>query len=143
MSEVNRELVLALQVPPDVDVVPLFSDPAAWSAFAQANESVFEENFTSVGVGAPQGEVEGVGLDGLRAVFSEWLSPWASYRSTTEDAVAAGDRVMVLVRDRGVSRHDGVEVELSAASVWTLRDERIAHVEFHTDRARARASFET
>jgi ketosteroid isomerase-like protein len=142
MSEANRELVRSLQVPPDTDVVPLFSDPAAWSAFAQINRSAFAEDFTAVGVGAPQGDVEGEGFDGLRDVFLEWLSAWASYRSTVKDVLAEGDKVMVVVEDHGVSRHDGVEVELRGASVWTLRDGRVARVEFHVRRDTALAAFE-
>lgn len=142
MSDADVALIRSLQPPPDADVATLFADPVAWSAFAQASESAFEENFTSLGVGAPQGDVQGEGFDGMRAVFAEWLSPWASYHSTVEKVVSAGDRVMILVRDRGVSRHDGVAIELRAASIWTMRDGRIARVEFHVDRDRARAAFE-
>jgi ketosteroid isomerase-like protein len=42
-----------------------------------------------------------------------------------------------------VSRHDGVEVDLRGASVWTMREGRIARVEFHTSRDVARAAFDT
>jgi ketosteroid isomerase-like protein len=53
-----------------------------------------------------------------------------------------GGKVTVLVRDRGISRHDGVEVDLRAASVWTMREGRIARAEFHISRDTARAAFE-
>ena len=121
-----------------MDVTTLFEDPAVWAAFAANVEALFVPDFESVGIGAPQGEVRGIGLDGLRAVFREWLSPWTAYYSAIEDVIGVGDRVMVLVHDRGVSQRDGVEVAVRAASVWTMRDGLIARVEFHTNRDAAR-----
>jgi ketosteroid isomerase-like protein len=138
MSDADIELVRALQPAPDVDVAELFNDPERWSQFAANAAPFFTADFECAGIGAPQGELHARGIDGLREVFSEWLSPWASYRSSVEDVIGYGDRVLVLVHDRAVSRHDAVEVTIRAGSVWTMRDGRIARVEFHASRDTAR-----
>jgi ketosteroid isomerase-like protein len=140
MSDADVALVRALQPGPDVDLAFLFTDPVAWSEFAENAAAFFADDFECAAVGAPQGKLEGKGFEGLRDLFAEWLGPWSSYKSTVEDVSGTGEKVMVLVRDRGVSKHDGVEVELLAASVWTMRDGRVTHVEFHTSRDSARAA---
>ena len=50
---------------------------------------------------------------------------------------AGNDRVVVLVRDHGRLRGSNSEVENVGASVWTLREGKIARIEFHTNRAQA------
>src|SRR3954447_22796056 len=107
MSDADMELVRSLQPPPEADVATLFKEPAAWSAFAEAIGPLFEDDFECAGIGAPEGDLKGTGLDGLRELWGEWLSPWSSYHSTVEDVIGVDDKVMVLVHDRAVSRHDG------------------------------------
>ena len=142
MSDADLELVRSLQPPSGTDIATLFNDPATWSAFAAASAPHFEEHFECAGIGSPQGDLHATGFDGLRELWVEWLSPWSSYRTTVEDVIGAEDKVMILVHDHAVSRHDGVEVDLRGASIWTMRDGRIASVEFHTSRAGARAAFD-
>lgn len=138
MSDADLELVRGLQPSPEADLAVLFNDPSTWAVIAEARAHLFTPEFECAGIGGPQGEVKGIGFDGLRAVWHEWLTPWQSYRTTVEDVVGNADKVMVLVHDRGIARQGGVEVELRAASVWTMRDGRIARVEFYTDRDLAR-----
>jgi ketosteroid isomerase-like protein len=45
--------------------------------------------------------------------------------------------VVVLVRDHGRLRGSEAEVESISASVWTVRDGKIARIEFHTNRSGA------
>jgi hypothetical protein len=142
MSDADIELVRALQPAPDVDLAVLFADPATWASFEASAGPLFVGGFECAGIGGPQGDLEATGLDGLRELWTEWLSPWVSYHTTIEDVVGSGEMVMVLVHDRAVSRHDGVKVELRGASIWTMQAGRIARVEFHTHREGARAAFE-
>lgn len=88
----------------------------------------------------PQGDLAARGFDGLCELWSEWLSAWTSYHSTVEDVIEAGGKVIVEIRDRAVARESGVEVELRAASVWTVRDGLIGRVEFHLTRESAMRS---
>jgi hypothetical protein len=143
VSDADVALIRSLQPPPGTDIAALFNDPAMWTAFVENAPAVFVDGFECAGIGAPQGDLEDTGFDGLRRLWNEWLSPWVSYYDTIEDVIGNGEKVMVLIHDRAVSRHSGAEVDLRGASVWTMRDGLIARVEFHTDRATARASFES
>jgi ketosteroid isomerase-like protein len=134
VSEKDVELIRMLQAPPDTDIVAMFTDDETWSQFVKLFEDHFEADFQAAGIGAPGGDLEARGLAGLREVFVEWLAPWRSYRSMTEDVIEVGGAVVAKVLDRGVPRAGDAEVELRAASVWTLRDGRVHRVEFHVDR---------
>jgi ketosteroid isomerase-like protein len=76
-------------------------------------------------------------VEGFREMWLDWLQPWATYHVHVDEVIDAGDRVVVLVRDRA-RRHDvDAEVELISGSVWEVRDARIVRVEFCGDRAEA------
>ena len=79
----------------------------------------------------------GAGLRGLRVIWLEWLAPWESYRVEVEDVIDAGDRAVVLIRDFGRQEGSRAEVSIRAGAVWTVRDGRIARVEFYSDRSEA------
>ena len=51
--------------------------------------------------------------------------------------IDAGERVVSLVRQVGKTKTGGVDVEASAAAVWTVRDGKLKRVEFHLDREAA------
>ena len=80
------------------------------------------------------------GLDGLRAGWSDWLESFDTVRFRLEGVEELGDNVLTNVHQVGATRHGGVEVEQPSAAVWKFRDGKIAAVEFHLDRERARAS---
>ena len=79
----------------------------------------------------------GAGLPGLREIWLEWLAPWESYRVEVEDVIDAGDQALVLIRDFGRQEGSHAEVSIQAGAVWTVRDGRIARVDFYSDRAEA------
>jgi ketosteroid isomerase-like protein len=120
VSEKDVELIRMLQAPPDTDIVAMFTDDETWSQFVKLFEDHFEADFQAAGIGAPGGDLEARGLAGLREVFV--------------DVIEVGGAVVAKVLDRGVPRAGDAEVELRAASVWTLRDGRVHRVEFHVDR---------
>src|SRR5204862_7862 len=105
--------------------------------------------------------VETSGAEGFREVWLDWTSAFESYRIDLERMIDAGERVVSLVtmcaktrtgaveieelRVRGkhlvaLARHEatpkGTEatVEGTAAAVMTLRDGRLARIEFNLDR---------
>jgi ketosteroid isomerase-like protein len=77
------------------------------------------------------------GLEGFIQSWRDWLEPWASYRTEVEDLIDLDDRVLVLVRARGRRADTEAEVEAHAASIWTVRDGRVAQLETYANRAEA------
>ena len=80
-----------------------------------------------------------IGLEGFREAWLDWTSPFESFRIEVERVIDAGDRVVSLVRQIGRTKTGGVEIEASAAAVWTIRDGKLTRVEFHLDREAALA----
>jgi ketosteroid isomerase-like protein len=75
------------------------------------------------------------GVAGFREAWRDWLEPYSSFSAETEDLVERGDVVLLLVRQRGTTKRDGVEIENASASVWRFREGKLARVEFYLDRA--------
>jgi ketosteroid isomerase-like protein len=132
MSKENVELVMAVQ-PTGIDLVEFFSEEALAAATPFA-EAAFADEFEAHFFAASGVEAEGQGLDGLAAVWRDWLAPWASYRIDAEDFLDAGDEVVVLARVQGRTIRDSVLVEHSPGAVWTISDGKITAVSFYLDR---------
>jgi ketosteroid isomerase-like protein len=131
------ELIRSLQPGPDVDLTELFRDDKLAEEMWAAVSAVFHDDFVSLAVRPGGVQRSSRGLDDLRAGWVDWLEPWDSYYTVIEDVIDLGDRVLVLLRDHGRRKDLDAEVELLGASIWTLRDGKVARVEFHTDRDRA------
>lgn len=140
MSQENVELVKSVHPPSGTNLSNLFS-PDAGSGRYERLASLVTADFEVVGGDLRGGgglTTAGHGIEGLLAAWRDWLGPWESYWTQVEDFVDAGkDRVLVLVRDHGRLRGSDSEVENIAASVWTLREGKIARIEFHVDRKEA------
>jgi ketosteroid isomerase-like protein len=137
MSRENLELVRQLQPGPAGDLVPLVRDDASSAAWTKAVAPVFHPDVESVIHVIDAESVTHVGLAGLRSAWLEWLVPWMSYRSDLDRLIEVGDQVVALVRDYGRRAPGDAEVEMIAAAVWTVRDGKVARVEFYADRATA------
>ena len=77
------------------------------------------------------------GPEGFREIWAEWLEPWQSYRIYYEEVVERDDRVIMLVRLRGVTKHDGVEMEQEAAGTFRFEGDQVVEMEFNLDRESA------
>lgn len=86
---------------------------------------------------ARDAETEEVGADGFRSGWEDWLEPWESYRIYYEDLLDRGDRIVLLVVLRGVTKRDGVEMEHEAAAVFRFEGEQVVEMEFMLDREAA------
>ena len=93
----------------------------------------------SVKMTARSAEREGVGPDAFRASWTDWLEPWQTYLIYNEKLVDRGDRVVALVRLRGVTRRDGVEMEHEAAAVFRFDGDQVVELEFTLEREEALA----
>ena len=135
MSQANVDLVQSLQPDPEVDFAQVFRDDDMWAAAVEVG-AFYHPDVESVRPGLPDGKTY-TGLDGLRDMWLEWLAPWKTYRVETEEVIDLRDRVLVLVHAFGRLEGSQGEVENTSASLFTVRDRKIARVEFYVDRAEA------
>jgi ketosteroid isomerase-like protein len=77
------------------------------------------------------------GIDGAKAFLSEWKDAWEDWELEVDGFYEAGDKVVVLVRQRGRSKAAGMPVEMSFAQVWTLRDGKQTRMDMYSDRDEA------
>jgi ketosteroid isomerase-like protein len=78
-----------------------------------------------------------MGREGILRAREEWAKAWEYIRAEPRGFVEAGDRVLVLSRSIGKGRGSSIEVELDTFGVYTIRDSKVAKVEFFTDREAA------
>jgi ketosteroid isomerase-like protein len=62
------------------------------------------------------------GVEGARQFLAEWADAWDDWEIEVEDYIDAGERVVVILNQRGRSKATGVPVDMRLAQVWTLRD---------------------
>lgn len=134
MSQENVDLVQAATFPDGVDLVPLTES----GELMQVIDRAMLVPDLEVAFATPAGPLtEYRGLDGFIEGWRDWLIPWASYEVQVADLVDAGERVVALVRLRGKTLHDGVEIEQPGAAVFTVSGGKIVRVEFHLDQREA------
>ena len=131
------EFVRLLQPGPDVDLAALFRDDDVAGDLAEKLAGFFHPDCECVLHHPSTEPVIYRGLEGVRTVWRDWLTPWATYRTIIEDLIDAGDRVVVFVRDYGRREPGAHEVEMIAAAVWTVRERKIVRTDFYTSRAEA------
>ena len=134
MSRENVDLVQRLHS--EVDIAHVIRNDDVWAAAIEAVGGFYHPDVESVRVGLPDGKTY-TGLDGLRDVWREWLAPGPTYRMEPEDVIDLGDTVLLLAHVFGRLGGSQAEVENTVASVWTVRDGKIARVEFYVDRTEA------
>ena len=137
MSQEDVDIVVGLQPSPDVDVAQLFGDEKLWAGVSGAAAHLFQPDFECAFVGATPSEANHAGVDGLRALWLDWLAPWAAYRVEVDEAIDLGDRVLLLTHDYGRREGDAEEVVLRGSAIWTFRDGKIARAEFYPIRDEA------
>ena len=63
-----------------------------------------------------------LGREGAAQFMAEWTGAWDEWEMEVEDYIDAGERVVVIVNQRGRSKGSGIPVDMRFAQVWTLRD---------------------
>ena len=74
------------------------------------------------------------GPEGFREIWADWLEPWESYRIYYDEIIERGDKIIMLVRLRGVTKRDSVEMEHEAAGVFRFDGAEIVDLEFNLER---------
>ena len=78
------------------------------------------------------------GRDQAREAFQSFLEPWESIRWEPEELIdLRDDRVLTVSGIQMRGRGSGVEVKASGASVWTIRDGRLAAIELYQSKVEA------
>ena len=62
------------------------------------------------------------GPAGAMQFNAEWADAWDDWQMEPEDYIDAGERVVVILIQRGRSKATGIPVEMRFAQVWTLQD---------------------
>jgi hypothetical protein len=132
VSAENVELIRSFLPGPEVDLVAQLTDDVAAAQLADAFGHFLDpaiECAFHVFPGAPPNVYSGP--DGFRDGWLGWLAPWASYRTETKKLIDLGERVVVLYRDYARREPGAPEVDLTSATVWTVRDGRVVHIDFY------------
>ena len=136
MSRENEELVRALFPPPGTDFAQLIRDEDAFVRVREALTPLLTDDFESLMAFAGQNRTY-AGLEGFRRNWLDWLEPWATYRTTMDELMDAGESVVVLLRSHGRRKDMDAEVELIGATTFVFRDGKLARIEDYADRAKA------
>ena len=142
MSQQDIELVRALLGPFEQgDIGPMWRDDAIFAAARDATAGLLTPDFECVFVREDVGRSTYYGVEGLRAAWLDWLEPWDSYHAGVEDLIDAGaGRVVVLTRDHARPKGATAEVDFLGAPIWTVRDGKLARIEFYFNRAEGLAA---
>ena len=137
MSEEYVELILRLQLGPEVDGAPLVRSDEQWAALAEAMAPILHPDFETEATLMEGTRNYGAGMDGFRRFWLDWLAPWESYRSELDRTIDCGDSVHVLVRDFARRKDSAAEVEGRNGSVWTFEDGKLRRMSGYVNRADA------
>jgi ketosteroid isomerase-like protein len=73
------------------------------------------------------------GIEGAQTFQDEWTAAWDDWELDVEALHDAGDKVVVVARQRGRSKAAGLPVDMFFAQVWTLRDGKTTRMEMYSD----------
>jgi hypothetical protein len=74
------------------------------------------------------------GVEGFREAWTDWLSPYESFRIELDEVIQLEDKLVFVVRQIATTLHSSVEVETPSAAVWWFEDARVRQAAFHLDR---------
>jgi ketosteroid isomerase-like protein len=77
------------------------------------------------------------GPEGAQSFIDEWSGAWDDWELEVDALHDAGERVVVLLRQRGRSKATGLPVDMSLAQVWTVKDGVQTRMDMYSDRSEA------
>lgn len=139
MSQENVELAQAVSMAfaNEGDIVALLHDEERVDRLFPAAHPLFHEDFETVVRGWPEGERTYAGLVAQRSFWADWLAPWVEYRQEVWKWIDLGDRVLLLFHDYGRRKDSPHEIRGETAGIWTVREGRLARMEFFLTPAEA------
>ena len=73
------------------------------------------------------------GIEGAREFLRNWVDAWEDWELEIEEYRDAGDKVVVIARQRGRAKATGLPVDMHFAQLWTLRDGKQLRMEMYAD----------
>jgi hypothetical protein len=73
------------------------------------------------------------GAAGFEDAWTDWISPYESFRLEFDQVIRADDKLVFLVRQIAKPRDSAVEFEAQGASVWWLQGGEIREAAFYLD----------
>jgi ketosteroid isomerase-like protein len=73
------------------------------------------------------------GMAGARVFLRDWLEAWDDWELEVEAFHDAGDKVVTIVSQHGLSKTSGLPVDMAFGQVWTMRDGKQARMEMYAD----------
>ena len=137
MSQENVELVRLLLPQPELDLAALFGNDDFWQIVESLFAPMAHPDFECAAYRLLGQDKTYAGIDGMRELWLDWLTPWATYRAEIEDVIDLGDQVLVLGRSFGRLEGGTNEVVIVYAELWTVRDGKIIRYEGYPDRSEA------
>jgi ketosteroid isomerase-like protein len=77
------------------------------------------------------------GVDGTQAFLDDWTGAWDDWEMDMQETYEAGDKVLVVVQQRGRARTTGMALEMVFAQTWTVRDGRLTRMDMYSDPSEA------
>jgi ketosteroid isomerase-like protein len=77
------------------------------------------------------------GIEAVAQYTRRMLEPWKDFTQEAEEIVAAGNSVLVGVRQRALGKTSGVPTEMNYFTLWTFRGRRVIRIESFRERAEA------
>src|SRR3954447_18982843 len=121
-------------VPPEGDVVTMDD---AMVLLAEGLGPLVAPDMVCVMVGAPSFSTTYEGLEGMREGWRDWADTFGELSVRIEDVREVPAGALLLVRQFGTTQHEAVPIEHPSAMLLRIKDDRIAAIEFHLDRALA------
>ena len=111
-----------------------YSDPDAFFAIVHPDVEWDIRDSSSPMAGLYQGR------EAVRDFYRKWAGAFSDWSYDLDELLAAEDKVVAFVTERGHGRGSGVEVTMQRANVWTFRDGMIVRFQSFGDRAAAMAA---
>jgi SnoaL-like protein len=74
------------------------------------------------------------GPEGFSEAWTDWLSPYESFRIEVDEVIEVDDKLVLSVRQIVTTRQSSVEVETPSAAVWSFEDGQVRQAAFYLDR---------
>jgi ketosteroid isomerase-like protein len=73
------------------------------------------------------------GPEGANQFNAQWADAWDGWELEVEEYIDAGERVVVIVNQRGRSKVTGIPVDMRFAQVWSFRDGRAIRMQMYAN----------
>ncbi len=136
MSQENVEIVKGIQPPSGTDLTAFYADYSGAVARIEAVAPIIDPEFEFEAHGGVGERMGGRGLQELAKAWREWMRPFEAFWTEVEGFLDVDDdRVLVLIRDHARPRGTDAEIESVGCNLWTLREGKIARIDFYPTRS--------